>query len=166
MEPGGSEPVGGTAAERAGGGGGGGGAAARGGGGAAGGAGRAGGAADGTGWTTVASGASVNIVASMASSPSISTRKLTAPKRSSWPERSVVSATRWLSTKVPLALPWSTTIQLRPRFSRRACLRETEPSLSTTSQVVSRPTSTWSWPISMGDPEAGTSRNEAMVPGY
>src|SRR5437773_3028623 len=106
MEPGGSEPVGGTAAARAGGGGGGGGAAARGAAGATGGAGgRDGGRAGFTGCTTVASGASVNIVASMTSSPSISTLKLTAPKRSSWPERSVVSAIRWLSTKVPLALP-------------------------------------------------------------
>ena len=42
-------------------------------------------------------------------------------------------------------------------------LRETDPSCTTTSQVGSRPISTWSWPISMGVPEAGTRRSAAMV---
>ena len=67
-------------------------------------------------------------VAPASSNPSISTVKLMAPKRSSWPWRSVTSATRWLSMKVPLALPWSTTVKPSPRRWIFACRRETDPS--------------------------------------
>src|SRR5262245_40296022 len=91
-------------------------------------------------------------------SPSIITLKGTPPSRSSWPLRSPASATRWLSRKVPLALAWSTTAQLSPRHTRRACRRDTEPSGTTTSQVASRPTST-SLVISKGAPKTGIRRS-------
>jgi hypothetical protein len=74
-----------------------------------------------------------------------------------------LSAIRWLSRNVPLALAWSTTAQPPPRRSMRACFRETEPSFRTTSHVGSRPTMIWSLVTSIGSPEAGTRRKLAMT---
>jgi hypothetical protein len=114
---------------------------------------------------TVTSGIALWTIVAPASSsaPAISTVNGMAPNRSSWPERSALSTTRWLSTNVPFALPWSTTAHSSPRRSRRACLRETDPSLTTTSQVGSRPTRALSLLTSMGAaPEVGTRRKAAM----
>src|SRR6266850_867885 len=132
-------------------------------GGGAGGAGLGTGGARGVGATTVASGPVVRIVVAE-SSPSISTLYAMAPKRSSWPLCSGDSATRWLSRNVPLALPWSTTNHPTVRRSTRACLRETEPSLTTMSQPGSRPTRVLSLSTSIAPPPAaGTSRRLAML---
>ena len=66
----------------------------------------AGGGGTAVGVMTVASGdVEATMVAAKSSSPSMSTRKVTAPKRISWPDLSAASATRWLSRNVPLALP-------------------------------------------------------------
>jgi hypothetical protein len=61
----------------------------------------------GSDWMTVASGIALWTIVALASSsaPSISTVNGMAPKRSSCPERSGLSTTRWLSTNVPFALP-------------------------------------------------------------
>ena len=104
-----------------------------------------------TGVATVASGSSLR-----------STRNASAPKRSSCPFLSACSAMRRLLRYVPLALPWSTTHQIPPRCSRRACLLDTEPSATTISQLGSRPTTVWSLTTSIGWPETGTSLRVAI----
>src|SRR5688572_6422244 len=128
--------------------GGGGGGEGRGGGGAGvgrGGSGRgAAGATRGAEPTIVAPGLLWTIVAPPSSPPMSSTVKDMPPKRTSWPALRLPSATRWPSMKVPLALAWSTTCHSSPRRSIRACLRETEPSATTTSAEGSRPTITTS----------------------
>jgi hypothetical protein len=124
------------------------------------------GARGGSPATTVASGEAEATIVAARSSSSVSTWKLTVPNRTSCPERKSASPTRWLSTNVPLALPWSTTAQFAPRLSMRACLRETEPSATTTSHVGSRPTRACSFETSMGAPEAGTSLRMAMLRGF
>src|SRR5258708_856444 len=97
------------------------------------------------------------------SAASISTRKVTMPSRSSWPSCSSASATFWPFTNVPLALPWSTTVQPSPRCSITACLRETDLSSTTTSQVASRPTSVRSRLNSSSVPVSPMRRMLAML---
>jgi len=70
---------------------------------------------------------------------SIWTRKTRDPKRSSWPSRSTLVATRAPSRNVPLALAWSVTTQSLPRRSISAWRRETEGSSTTRSASAWRP---------------------------
>src|SRR5258708_16228447 len=97
------------------------------------------------------------------SAASISTRKVTMPSRSSWPSCSSAPATFWRCTNVPLGLPWSTTVQPSPRCSITACLRETDLSSTTTSQVASRPTSVRSRVNSSSVPVSPMRRKLAML---